>query len=97
MNDEDNEIVTPTLNNQEEMESNNSNMNELRDKRLTSIVAINLFCIGNTVQSILYKLLAAEGKITLLEYTLFRNLAILSIAFVLLRVKGLDPISILPK
>lgn len=51
------EIVTPTLNNQEDMENND--MNSLRNKRLTSIVAINLFCIGNTVQSIIYKLLAA--------------------------------------
>ena len=61
------------------------------DERWISILTINLFVIGNTIQSIIYKILALEHKITLMEYTLLRNLAILVIAIFVLIVKNIEP------
>ena len=52
--------------------------------------------IGNTIQSIIYKILALEHKITLMEYTLLRNLAILVIAIVVLIVKNIEPFEAVP-
>ena len=37
-----------------------------------------------------------QDKLTLIEYTLYRNVAILIICFVLLRLKNIDPIQDLP-
>ena len=66
------------------------------DERWISILTINLFVIGNTIQSIIYKILALEHKITLMEYTLLRNLAILVIAIVVLIVKNIEPFEAVP-
>lgn len=52
---------------------------------------MNIYCIANTGQCILYKILSTRG-IDLLEYTLFRNLTIMSIVIVLLIVQKRDPI-----
>ena len=66
------------------------------DERWISILMINLFVIGNTIQSIIYKILALEHKITLMEYTLLRNLAILVIALVVLIGKNIEPFEAVP-
>ena len=66
------------------------------DERWISILTINLFVIGNTIQSIIYKILALEHKITLMEYTLLRNLAILVIALVVLIGKNIEPFEAVP-
>lgn len=60
-------------------------------------MAINLFCLGNAVQSIIYKVLALEGKVTLLEYTLLRNFAMALLAIILLYVREVDFGNSLPK
>lgn len=52
--------------------------------------------IGNTIQSIIYKMLALEHKITLLEYMVLRNFAIVLIAIVGLIVKNIEPFEALP-
>ena len=66
------------------------------DERWISILMINLFVIGNTIQSIIYKILALEHKITLMEYTLLRNLAILVIALVVIIGKNIEPFEAVP-
>lgn len=66
------------------------------DERWISILTINFFVIGNTIQSIIYKILALEHKITLMEYTLLRNLAILVIALVVLIGKNIEPFEAVP-
>ena len=64
---------------------------------MASIIAINLYCIGNTVQAVFYKTLATQNKITLLEYTILRTLFKLLIAMILLGLQGgLDPFTSLP-
>ena len=52
---------------------------------------MNLYCIANTGQCILYKILSQRG-VDLLEYTLFRNATIMAIVIVLLILQGRDPI-----
>ena len=68
-----------------------------KDERFKSTVAINLFCIGNTLQSIIYKIMALEEKVTLLEYTVLRNFVIVGLSLILLRVREIDPIEALPR
>ena len=48
------------------------------------------------MQSIIYKTLALEHKITLLEYMVLRNLAIMIIAIVGLIIKNIEPFEALP-
>ena len=59
-------------------------------------MAINLYVIGNTIKSIIYKILALESKITLSQYTLLSYLSVLILAFIALRVKNIEPFTTLP-
>lgn len=56
-----------------------------------AVVMMNLYCVANTGQCILYKILSSRG-VDLLEYTLFRNLTIMAFVVVLLIVQHRDPV-----
>ena len=52
---------------------------------------INLYGIGVTLQSAFYKIIHKEGVVSVLEYSLFRDLSILSMAGMLLCYKSRNP------
>lgn len=67
------------------------------DSKWFSIVAVNFWILGTTIQQIVYKTLASERKVTLSEYTLLRNMVILLMAIAGLLVKGIEPFDALPR
>ena len=54
---------------------------------------MNLFCLANTGQCVLYKILDERHVASLLEYTLFRNLMIMGISLILVMCQGRNPIT----
>ena len=52
---------------------------------------MNIFCLANTLQCILYKFMSERG-VDLLEYTLFRNLTIMALSLALLYLQRRDPV-----
>ena len=48
-----------------------------------AVVMMNIFCLANTAQCVLYKIMTERG-VDLMEYTLFRNLTIMAISIGLL-------------
>ena len=48
---------------------------EVKDNRCLAIFAMNLFAISATAQGTMFKYIAKEG-VSVIEFTLFRNIAI---------------------
>ena len=44
---------------------------------------MNIYCIANTLQCVLYKIMSERG-VDLLEYTFFRNLTIMVMVMIIL-------------
>ena len=61
------------------------------DAQTKGVLMINFYCIANTAQCVLYKIMSTRG-VDLLEYTLFRNLTIIAIAIFLLIRQRRDPV-----
>ena len=57
---------------------------------------MNLYCVFNTVQSVIYKLLVLQQKVTLLEYVVIRNLVVVLFSIALLTTMHIDPWITLP-
>mmetsp|Transcript_25012 Transcript_25012/g.31264 ORF Transcript_25012/g.31264 Transcript_25012/m.31264 type:complete len:99 (-) Transcript_25012:804-1100(-) len=54
---------------------------------------MNIFCLANTGQCVLYKIMDERGVASLLEYTLFRNAMIMVIALMLTFLQERNPIT----
>lgn len=61
------------------------------ESQTKGVLMINFYCIANTAQCVLYKIMSTRG-VDLLEYTLFRNLTIIAIAIFLLVRQRRDPV-----
>lgn len=66
---------------------------EHQDGQTKAVIMMNLFCLANTGQCVLYKILDERHVASLLEYTLFRNLMIMGLSLILLMCQGRNPIS----
>ena len=54
-----------------------------QDGQTKAVVMMNIYCIANTLQCVLYKIMSERG-VDLLEYTFFRNATILIMAMAIL-------------
>ena len=52
---------------------------------------MNIYCIANTLQCVLYKIMSERG-VDLLEYTFFRNLTIMIMVMIILWLQNRDPV-----
>jgi Mlc titration factor MtfA (ptsG expression regulator) len=66
------------------------------DNRCLAIVSMNLAMVLTTVQGVLFKKVALEG-VSILEYTLFRNVTIALFACAQLIHKDINPFKGFPK
>ena len=53
---------------------------------------MNIACLANTMQCVLYKIMNEQQDIDLFEYTWFRNATILALVLVLLYLQERNPI-----
>ena len=62
------------------------------DGQTKAVIMINIYCLANTLQCVLYKIMSERG-VDLMEYTWFRNATILGMALTLLFLQERDPIA----
>lgn len=63
----------------------------------TAIIAINLFAIGSAGNSIFFKMAAKEGGAQVIDYTVMRNISILTVSIIQLIYTKTSPFSNFPK
>ena len=63
------------------------------DGQTKAVLMMNLYCLANTLQCVLYKIMAERGVVDLMEYTWFRNATILALALTLLILQARDPVA----
>ena len=65
-----------------------------KDAQTYAVVMMNIYCVANTTQCILYKFMSEKGTIDLLEYTFFRNVTIMVLCIALLKLQSRDPVAL---
>ena len=63
-----------------------------KNSQTKAVIMMNIFCLANTIQCVLYKIMSERG-VSLLEYTLFRNLTIMGICCILLYLQDRNPLT----
>ena len=66
-----------------------------KDNRIKALIAINICCIGGTGQAVLFKVISREG-VHLLDYQLFRNIALLIFSIATLLPAQINLIDVFP-
>ena len=61
------------------------------DGQTKAVVMMNIYCLANTLQCVLYKIMSERG-VDLMEYTWFRNATILSMVLVILYLQARNPV-----